>query len=64
MSVPGSGAPVRPSVTYPRTEWDRGGRFRSRYVVPGPHTYVDVEVGAWPGASATISAVPDWTWIE
>src|SRR4030067_566565 len=25
MSVPGSGAPVRPSVTYPRTEWDRGG---------------------------------------
>src|SRR3972149_5267495 len=38
MSVPGSGAPVRPSVTYPRTEWDRGGRVRARDGVAGPPT--------------------------
>src|SRR4030067_801276 len=30
MSVPGSGAPVRPSVTYPRAEGDRGGGVRAR----------------------------------
>src|SRR5438132_11235588 len=56
--IPGRPRPVTPSRTYPCTPLDRGGRYRSTVDVPGPQTYVVVEIGACPGASPETSTFP------